>query len=119
MQMCWPLSRPSPRAPTSRARPPASGAISNTATSAPAAAHSVAAVRPAQPAPTTAIRAGKVIRSCPLASAPIRTHRDPEFADWGQRDALVQDTEAIGLDLAKQAAIDVGHHQAGLLRSAV
>ena len=43
----------------------------------------------------------------------------PELAQRRERDALVQHLEAAGLDLAQQRAVDVGHHQAGLLRAAV
>jgi hypothetical protein len=44
---------------------------------------------------------------------------DPQLAQRGQRDALVQHLEAAALDLAQQVVVDVGHHQAGLLRLAV
>ena len=46
---------------------------------------------------------------------PLGPRSDPELAHRGQRDALVQHLEAAVLDLAQQRAVDVGHHQPGLL----
>src|SRR5437763_3680075 len=120
MQMCWPLSRLPPFQTTSRARPPAVGAISNRVTWAPAPVAWTAAARPAQPAPMTAILgAGISRRDADSSATPVRLHGDPQLADRRQRDPLVQDGEIVGLDLAQQAAIDVGHHQSGPLRGAI
>ena len=44
---------------------------------------------------------------------------DGQLAQRRQGDALVQDLEAAGLDLPQQSAVDVGHHQPGLLRLSV
>src|SRR5664279_428978 len=118
--MCWPLSSTLPWKTTSRARPPGAAAISNSVTRAPARVASTAAARPAQPAPTTATLSGALTRAGRRSlPAPVGAHRDPELPDRRQRDALVQDGEIVGLDLAQEAAIAVGHHQARLLRRAV
>src|SRR6185369_16413390 len=120
MQMCAPLSRSPPCETTSRARPPGVGAISKSVTWAPARVASTAAASPAQPAPTTAMpSAGITAQRGGSSPAPVRLHRDPELPDRRQRDALVQDGEVVGLDLAQQAAVDVGHHQPRLLRGAI
>src|SRR5476649_1703521 len=98
--MCWPLSVAVSPASSERARPPAMAAVSNTVTAWPACVARTAAARPAQPAPTMAT----FMRSGTSAAPPLRLARDPQLAQWCQRDPLVQHLEAAGLDLAQQAA---------------
>src|SRR5450432_3979833 len=120
MQMCMPLSSAAPCDTTPRARPPAAGAISKSVTRAPHRLASTAAASPAQPAPTMATCSRVVTRERLRSStAPVRPHCDPELPDRRERDALMQHGEVVGLDLAQQLAVDVGHHQPGLLRAPV
>jgi len=53
------------------------------------------------------------------APAQVGARGDPQLAQRRQRRALVQHLEALGLDFAQQRAVDVGHHEPGLLRHAV
>src|SRR5690348_4837685 len=119
--MCWPLSSAPGASLSERARPPGRGAMSRSVTAWPACVARTAAANPAQPAPITATfiaRSGERRRDgaveTPSMPAPLRPARDPELAQGRERDALVQDLELRGLDLAQQLAIDVGHHERGL-----
>ena len=99
---------------TSRARGrPSCGAISNSVTRVPARRR---LDRGGEPGPAGADDGDRRPASH-QRPAPVRAHRDPELAQRRQRDALVQHLEVVGLDLAQQRAVDVGHHQPGLLRA--
>ena len=54
-------------------------------------------------------------------STPQRLHfpGEPEFAQGGEADALVEDLEIFTFDLTQQGAVDFGHHEAGFLRSGI
>ena len=94
------------------------GAISNSVTRAPRRLASTAAARPAQPAPTTAMADGR-----PRATA----HRPRQLVRIAIQSLRIgvsemrwcSTCEVVGLDLAQQRAVDVGHHQAGFLRAPV
>src|SRR3989344_4852532 len=103
---------------TGRARPPTVRAASNTVTWRPACPWAMAAAMPAQPAPMTAtfMDAGPRLRH---PAERLHLPRQPELAQRREADALVQHLEVLVLDLAQQGAVDVGHHQAGLLGAAV
>ena len=97
------------------ARPPSCGAISNSVTAWPA-SRGRARRRPGRPSrrrpPPRGAAAAQRSRQC----VRIAIH---SLRSGVSDDALVQHLEVVGLDLAQQRAVDVGHHQPGLLRPAV
>ena len=115
--MCWPLSsaRPS-HGRRVRARPPSCGAISNSVTAWPRA---VACDGGGQAGPAAADHGDARAAHHVSARASCVRIAIQSLRSGVNDDALVQHLEAVGLDLAQQRAVDVGHHQAGLLRAAV